>query len=124
MIWCNQIAQFIKSQYQRTSIPILIVSACTLGIATTGLTYTISGYHSQQTALAENQRQETLRDTLRKYYKEATDLLTETTSLPTDISKDELSKHLTKSTEWMRTVYQWTRHNATVPVVWTASGEE
>ena len=111
MIWCNQIAQFIKSQYQRTSIPILIVSLCTLGVAATALIYTISGYHSQQTALAENQRNEALRNTLRQYYKETTDLLTETSNLPKDISKDDLSAHLTKSTEWMRTVYQWTRHN-------------
>jgi hypothetical protein len=111
MIWCNQIAQFIKSQYQRTSIPILIVSSCTLGVAATGLIYTISGYHSQQTAIAKNQRNEALKNILRQYYKEATDLLTETSNLPKDISTDDLSAHLTKSTEWMRTVYQWTRDN-------------
>jgi hypothetical protein len=111
MTWCNHIAQFIKSQYQRTSIPILIVSSCTLGVAATGLIYTISGYHSQATALAENQRKEAQRNTLRQYYKQATDLLTETSNLPKDISKDDLTAHLTKSTEWMRTVYHWTRDN-------------
>jgi hypothetical protein len=52
-----------------------------------------------------------LRNTLRQYYTEATNLIQEDTQLPPDISKDELNKHIRAANEMMSMVYQWTKQN-------------
>jgi type II secretory pathway pseudopilin PulG len=111
MTWRSKLAKFLEHQYQRTSIPTLIVSLFTLGVATTGLIYTVANYNNQQIAQAEDQRQEVLRNNLRNYYTEVTELITENTQLPPDISKDELHMHLQKASEFMERVYQWSKQN-------------
>jgi hypothetical protein len=98
--WRARIPKFANDQYQRTSIPTLIVGLCTLVVATTGLIYTVFNYNNQQAAKVESQKKETLRNMLRKYYSEATVLLIEDTNLPPDISKDELNKHIQGSFEF------------------------
>ena len=93
------------------SVPTLIVSLLTLGVATTGLIYTISNYNTQQIAQAENQRREELRTTLRQYYTEVTNLLREYTNLPPDIPSDEVNRRVQKADEFKGRVYQWSKQN-------------
>jgi hypothetical protein len=109
--WGSKLANFLEHQYQRTSVPVLIISLCTLGVAATGLIYTISNYNNQQIAQEENQRTELLRNTLRQYYKETTELITEDTHLPPDVSTEELNKHIQKANQWAGGVYRWSKQN-------------
>lgn len=105
------ISGFIKNQYQRTSIPVLIISFFTFCVATTGLIFTILNYHHQQIIQAENLKKEELRNALWRYYTDSTDLIEEDTHLPLNISQDDLARHTKKASEWMERVYLWTRHN-------------
>jgi hypothetical protein len=47
---CGALKGFLKQQYAKTSLPVLLVSVCTLLVAITGLTYSISGYYAQRRA--------------------------------------------------------------------------
>jgi len=113
MTWRIKLTKFLEHQYQRTSIPTLIVSSLTLGVATTALIYTVSNYNAQQIAQVENQRKEALRDTLRQYYTDVTTLLRENTNLcsGSSIMQDELNNHVQKANEFMSRVYQWSKQN-------------
>lgn len=68
---------------------------------------------------AENRRKDELRDALRRFYVEATDLINEDTHLPVDISNEELSKHSEKVAQWMNKVYQWAKQNLGDPAAAT-----
>jgi hypothetical protein len=83
----QQARNFVDHQYQRTSVQVLTISLCMFGVAATGLRYTISNYHNQQITQEENQRKELLRNTIRQYYREATELITEDTHFPPDVSR-------------------------------------
>jgi hypothetical protein len=52
-----------------------------------------------------------LRNALRQFYVEATDLISENTHLAADLSNEELSKHIEKAVQWMNKIYQWTKQN-------------
>jgi hypothetical protein len=58
--------KLIEQQYDRTSISGLLVSLCTLGVAITGLIYSISGYQSQQKADRPRPRPRSVRNFVRR----------------------------------------------------------
>jgi hypothetical protein len=92
-----------------------------IGIFVAGFLAWKDEYHAREAAesratkaeasQAKNQRENELRDSLRQFYVEAINLMSENTHLPPDISKEDLSTHVTKAFEWMTKVYLWAKQN-------------